>query len=201
MGKYILVDTENVNLNCLKGIEKLTCYDRVFLFLSEVSKRHYTNEKIDNFITAAEIQKINVASGTKNSLDFQLVSVLGLLIGEHKHLKLSNEYYIVSKDKGFVSSINLLNGYTNKVNINLVSNLMNIFAFSKLQIEEMLYKDLRTIFRGKTVKKILTAINDSECEDLLDIEIELLKTFNNPSVYKESEDIFKKYYGNINIVA
>ena len=78
---------------------------------------------------------------------------------------------------------------------------MNIFAFSKLQIEEMLYKDLRTIFRGKTVKKILTAINDSECEDLLDIEIELLKTFNNPSVYKESEDIFKKYYGNINIVA
>lgn len=34
MGKYILVDTENVNLKALEGIENLNSDDRIFLFLA-----------------------------------------------------------------------------------------------------------------------------------------------------------------------
>ena len=50
--------------------------------------------------------KVFVDTGTKNSLDFQLVSYLGFVIGEHKEA--DNHYYIVSKDRGYLSSINLL---------------------------------------------------------------------------------------------
>ena len=205
MGKYILIDTENVNVASLAGVEKLKEEDRIFLFLSNNSRNDYNDKNLQKIKTNASVQQIQVMSGIKNSLDFQLVSFLGLMIGEHRHLELSRDYYIVSNDQGFLSSINLLNGYTNKVNINLVpkmenivgpvENINNSITSGLSDVEMALCKDLRAKFKSKTIMKIITLIREYPCKDIIDVEMALSRGFNhNPSVFKQAEFILRKYY-------
>lgn len=92
MGKYILIDTENVNVASLAGVEKLKEEDRIFLFLSNNSRNHYNDKNLQKIKTNASVQQIQVMSGIKNSLDFQLVSFLGLMIGEHRHLEIGRAH-------------------------------------------------------------------------------------------------------------
>lgn len=112
MKKVFLVDTENVNFKALDNANVLDKNDTIILFVTDrTGKSQFSDKKIQALKTKANIMKINVVTGTKNSLDFQLVSYLGLLIG--LQISQKNNYYIVSKDKGFKSSVNLLYNCTN----------------------------------------------------------------------------------------
>ena len=95
---YYLVDFENVKTDGLKDISKVKDGDAVIIFYSEQC-RNITLDVIANMIR----KKINltcfkVKIGTKDALDFQLSSYLGLLIGQEQG---DANYYIVSNDKGY----------------------------------------------------------------------------------------------------
>ena len=98
-----LIDYENVRTSAFNGLEGLTADDSVFVF--------YTNNS-DNLTfslmqrlaeTKAKVEYKRVSCGGKNSLDFQLCSFLGYLIGTHTNTRFS----IVSRDKGFATMLSL----------------------------------------------------------------------------------------------
>lgn len=155
MGKIFLVDTENVNSNSIANCENLNKDDMIVLFLTTLTEKHFNKNKLN---TKANIVKIYVQTGTKNSLDFQLISFLGFMLGEHKGE--CNKYYIVSKDKGFLSSINLLVNCSNQY-IKLISSINDIDSINTLADR---FK--KQGFRQRTSEKMarLTTSSDSfEC--------------------------------------
>ena len=92
-----LVDYENVNAGGLHGIELLGHGDKVLLFYTEraATLPIALHKKIS--ASKADVDYFEVLFGSKNSLDFQLSSYLGYLIGQEP----KEEYYIVSRDNGF----------------------------------------------------------------------------------------------------
>lgn len=96
---YYLIDYENTKKAGMAGLESLTENDTVCLFYS-VNADTLTfemHEKINACAAKFELQQAIV--GSKNALDFELVTYLGYLIGQNRREK----YYIVSGDKGFES--------------------------------------------------------------------------------------------------
>lgn len=116
-----LIDYENVNMNGLKGIEKVKSSDEVVLFYSINSE----NIKLDIISTiirrkiSLKLFKLNKSD--KNALDFQLATYLGSLIsikGEFDNI------VIISKDNGYQSSIDFCNDYY-KINIYKYDDIEN----------------------------------------------------------------------------
>ena len=122
MCNYYLVDGENVNstttINTAK--DKVKPEDIMIIFYTCNSSRSY--EKIDYLREKIKchVMTMKVQNGSKNSLDFQLVSYLGLLIGDNKAKGINCNYHIISNDKGYLSTINLLTNCAS-VNVNLIS--------------------------------------------------------------------------------
>lgn len=86
MKRIYLVDTENVNINALAACNNLNKDDLIILFVTEMTNLcQFSDIKLRNINSKANILKIYVQTGTKNSLDFQLVSYLGFIIGERKN--------------------------------------------------------------------------------------------------------------------
>lgn len=134
-------------------------------------------------------------TGVKNSLDFQLVSFLGLLIGEHKHLDIPNEYYIISRDQGFLSSINLIYGYAEKISIELIPSMSNICNVDSHN-DDWLYDELKLMFKTKTINKISFALYG--CNTLSEARTNLIKAFNfNPCVCNKIDFLLVKHYKDI----
>lgn len=100
---YYLVDFENVKKDGLDGIHLLEEKDMVCIFYSKNadSITFEQHRRIMESKAAIEFCKVDV--GSKNALDFQLATQLGFLIANHR----ADQYYIVSKDKGF----EILGGY------------------------------------------------------------------------------------------
>lgn len=122
MKRYFLVDMENVHFNGLFGIGSLTENDTIILFLTSQCKKDYGIIDLYKSKYKCNILTMDVECGGKNALDFQLVSYLGLLIGDNKN---QGKYYIVSKDKGFKSSINLLSNCS-KCSLKLIPNIKSL---------------------------------------------------------------------------
>ena len=101
---YYLVDGENVNSTTTINIakeNKVTKDDMMIIFRTCKSdgaykKIDYLKEKINCNILTMEVQ-----NGGKNSLDFQLVSYLGLLIGDNKAKGIECSYNIISRKRIF----------------------------------------------------------------------------------------------------
>lgn len=97
-----LIDGDNNVTTDLNGIEVLSKDDTVMIFhkkgldLTKLKKRTEAS--------AATIQFIESVKAGKNSLDFQIVSELGVLIGEKK----VEQAYIISQDKGYEAAIKSL---------------------------------------------------------------------------------------------
>lgn len=92
-----LIDFENVRSDGLIGIEELGNDNEIFIFYSEHAdsltfELHRRIVKSD-----AKVYYVEAETGTKNALDFQLVSYLGYMLREKPDIP----YYIISKDKGF----------------------------------------------------------------------------------------------------
>ncbi|MDD6214614.1 MAG: PIN domain-containing protein [Firmicutes bacterium] len=92
-----LIDYENVHTNGLLGLDNKTKNDTIIIFYS--SSSNTLSFSLHRQLSAAEakIEYIEVTSGGKNALDFQLSSYLGYLIAQNPQ----NEYVIITKDNGY----------------------------------------------------------------------------------------------------
>lgn len=95
------IDYENVHTDGLKGVAKLEESDSVCIFYSEKANTLTFGLHKRLVESKAVIEYIKVSVGTPNSLDFQLTSILGYKIAKQD----DQEYVIVSKDKGFDSTV------------------------------------------------------------------------------------------------
>lgn len=187
MKKIFLVDTENVNLEALAGANRLQKEDMIVLFVTEMTNLcQFHDRKIEELNIKANVLKIHALTGTKNSLDFQLVSYLGLLIGEHRDE--DNAYYIVSKDRGFLSAINLLENCT-KYKISLVPSIYSFNAIDKCDFLERV-KDAG--FTIKTARKVFLIVQNLDRYE--DIHKRLNIAFGgNKSVVESLENVVRCY--------
>ena len=96
---YYLVDYENVKKDGLNAINKLTEKDKVCIFYSQNAETMTfgLHRRLNESVAQITFQKVEV--GTKNALDFQLVTFLGYIIAKNEE----KNYYIVTKDNGFNS--------------------------------------------------------------------------------------------------
>lgn len=145
---YYLVDGENINSTTTINIakDKVKPEDIMIIFYTCNSSRSY--EKIDYLKEKIKcnVMTMKVQNGSKNSLDFQLVSYLGLLIGDNKAKGINCSYHIVSNDKGYLSTINLLTNCAS-VNINLISvkNIHNNKLCNTIHKKNISHKNARMI--------------------------------------------------------
>ncbi|MBR3754863.1 MAG: hypothetical protein IKK49_07190 [Clostridia bacterium] len=95
------IDYENVRVDGLKGVSKLGEDDSVCIFYSEKANTLTFGLHRRLCECKADIEYFKVATGTPNSLDFQLTSLLGFKVARDE----TQEYVIVSKDKGFDSTV------------------------------------------------------------------------------------------------
>lgn len=117
MANY-LVDYENVNKDGLNGIGKLDSNNSVYIFYSEKADSMTFGLHRRLMETKANVEFFKVAVGTKNSLDFQLVSFLGYKIAKNE----DESYVIVSKDKGYDSVVEFWS--RKKVSISRVESIV-----------------------------------------------------------------------------
>ncbi len=92
-----LIDYENLHTSAFSGLEDLTEEDRVFIFYTNNSDNLTFSlmQRLNN--ARAKIEYLKVNCGGKNSLDFQLCTYLGYLIGVCRDTR----FAIVSRDKGY----------------------------------------------------------------------------------------------------
>ena len=157
--EIFLIDFENVQSSCFKGIEQLNDNDRIYIFYS-------TNCKVavDDLLEFTKcrcrfyFKKIN--NGVRNALDFQLVEYLGYLIGKHKDNLDDYHFYIVSKDKGFKSIKNNIEGAKVDFCINLAKEHETVKAITPESTADALLTE---------VKKALPKLNTNQLDVLLPV--------------------------------
>jgi len=99
MKKHYFIDYENVREHGLSGLSGLNgdCYVHL-MFTSNANK--ISLDSLVN-LNGAHVEIMKTPAG-KQSLDMQLISYMGFIIG--RELGEENEYIIVSKDKGYKNS-------------------------------------------------------------------------------------------------
>ena len=189
MKRIFLVDTENVNITALSSADKLNKEDIIILFVTDRTNLfQFGIDELKCINTKANILKIKVTTGAKNSLDSQLVSYLGLMIGEHRYE--ANSYYIISKDRGFLSYINLLENCTD-YKIELIDSILQLF--NEDDVDNMIDKFIKKGFKTKTAIKMTLIL--SGAKSLLDAQDRFLIEFSgNFTVLYRCIDILEDYY-------
>ena len=95
--RAFLIDFENVKSAGLTGIEELTGEDRVIILYS-VNSNTISFEMHQKIISCrAAVDYFQIRRGGKNSLDFQLSTLLGWMLSSGSYSPL----YIISNDSGF----------------------------------------------------------------------------------------------------
>ena len=94
---WFLVDYENVHADGLNGIQNLSAKDQVIIFYSKNADTMTFDLHNQINRSHGDIQFLKIEAGTKNALDFQLVSYLGYLIRQEE----KDSFYIVTKDNGY----------------------------------------------------------------------------------------------------
>jgi len=102
MKMIFLVDGDNNIATGLKGIDMLSDQDSVLIFY----QKSLPLSKIQKLCTAskADVQYIESVRGGKNSIDFQIITELGVLVGRRE----ADYAYVISQDKGYAASIESL---------------------------------------------------------------------------------------------
>lgn len=190
MKRIYLVDTENVNINALAACNNLNEEDLIILFVTGMTNVcQFSDIKLKNINTKANVLKIYVKTGTKNSLDFQLVSYLGFIIGEKKNE--NNEYYIVSRDRGFLSSISLLENCSN-YKIKLIPNVLASFdTINSIDENDMINAFKKLGFRHPTATEMYSIIAS---HDTYEEAIYKFAFRFNTQIADNCKDILKYYF-------
>lgn len=102
MKMIFLVDGDNNIATGLKGIEMLSEADTVLVFY----QKGLALTKIKKLCAAsrADVQYVESVKGGKNSIDFQIITELGVLVGKRE----ADYAYVISQDKGYAASIEAL---------------------------------------------------------------------------------------------
>ncbi len=102
MKMIFLVDGDNNIGTGLKGVDMLAKEDTVLIFY----QKGLPLNKIQNLCanSKANIQYIESVRGGKNSIDFQIITELGVLVGKRE----ADYAYVISQDKGYAASIDAL---------------------------------------------------------------------------------------------
>lgn len=194
MCNYYLVDGENVNsittINIAK--DKVKPEDIMIIFYTCNSSRSY--EKIDYLREKIKcnVMTMKVQNGSKNSLDFQLVSYLGLLIGDNKAKGIECSYNIVSNDKGYLSTINLL---TNCANVNI--NLMSVKNIHKNKLCNTIHKKNISLKNAKMIEECIK--NNTTKEGIKKDLDSIFNTEASKQFYNKCTSIIDKYLLNLEV--
>ncbi|MCM1399692.1 MAG: PIN domain-containing protein [Clostridium sp.] len=142
---YYLIDYENVKVNGLNGLSKLVETDNVCIFYSENADTltFGLHKRLNEAKANITYQKVEV--GTSNALDFQLCTYLGYLIAENKNESLQN-YYIVSKDKGYSSVVN----YWEKRKVN-ITQAVDCSGKKELEAKKELLMEVENLIGDKNL--------------------------------------------------
>ena len=102
MKTYYLVDGDNNIGTGLKGVDLLTPEDTVLIF----HQKGLALAKLKKLCEGshADIQYIESAKSGRNSIDFQIITELGVLVGRQE----ADFAYVISQDKGYEASISAL---------------------------------------------------------------------------------------------
>lgn len=103
MKMIFLVDGDNNIGTGLRGVDMLSDQDTVLVFYQ---KEGLALSKIQKLCagTCADVQYIESVRGGKNSIDFQIITELGVLVGR----RAADYAYVISQDKGYAASIDAL---------------------------------------------------------------------------------------------
>lgn len=99
--RTFLIDLENVKNQGLVGIEFLSAEDRVFIFYSESANSLSIPTVQAMNRSKAEVEYVYLQRSGRNAMDFQIVALLGFLIGSEK----AGKFCIVSQDNGYLSPV------------------------------------------------------------------------------------------------
>lgn len=108
-----LIDYENTSISGIKGIDKLLSKDKVIIFYSQKAGAISFNLHVQICKSKVELEYIKIDKTGKNYLDFQLASYIGYLIGTTNETR----YYIITKDAGYESIIELWKKRKSHLNI------------------------------------------------------------------------------------
>ena len=134
MKMMFLVDGDNNINEGLIGIDMLSQEDAVLIFHQKGAA--LTNIKKKTEKSKANIQFYESAKGGKNSIDFQIIAELGVLIGKNE----VEFAYIISHDKGYISPIAALKKRYSK-------------AFKEVDVKESIEQCLKLPFVLKAETK------------------------------------------------
>ena len=102
MNMIFLVDGDNHLAEGLKGIDLLSADDTVLIFYGKGQSEQSVRKLIGK--TQADVQLLESVRSGRNSIDFQIITELGVLIGRGEA-----EYaYVISQDKGYESAMKAL---------------------------------------------------------------------------------------------
>ena len=99
MKMIFLVDGDNNIGTGLQGIDLLTEEDTVLVFFGK--GQTLANVKKLCAGTKAQVQYLESVKGGKNSLDFQIITELGVLVGRGE----ADFAYVISQDKGYEAAM------------------------------------------------------------------------------------------------
>ena len=102
MKMIFLVDGDNNIGTGLQGIDLLTEEDTVLVFFGK--GQTLANVKKLCAGTRAQVQYLESVKGGKNSLDFQIITELGVLVGRGE----ADFAYVISQDKGYEAAMSAL---------------------------------------------------------------------------------------------
>lgn len=102
MKMIFLVDGDNNIGTGLQGIELLTSEDSVLIFYGRGQSLASIQKLCAN--TRAKVQYLESVKGGKNSIDFQIITELGVLVGRGE----ADFAYVISQDKGYEAAISAL---------------------------------------------------------------------------------------------
>ncbi len=102
MHMIFLVDGDNHLSEGLQGIDLLTEEDSVFIFYGKGQSLAPIQRQCEH--TRAQVQYLESVRSGKNSIDFQIITELGVLVGRGE----AEFAYVISHDKGYESAIGAL---------------------------------------------------------------------------------------------
>ncbi len=189
MRNIFFIDYENVGPKGLKGIDKLTSNDEVYFF-HYIGSGDIKFENLSNLAASkARTQVIRLSTHDKNAMDFQIVAMLGLLVGKYEEKAV---YNIVSNDKGYLSAVECLkNTVSSRLKIQSIPNICGT------QDEDSVEVILKGTLGGKCAPKIINrAITIfKNAENLQELHEELQKNISKDvdAIYKEIKPLYKNY--------
>ena len=105
MKRFYFVDTENIGKRFLPGAENLTSNDTIILFNYKYGPKLSMEVLSALSNCKASIVRKEMETHTKNAMDFQICTYLGMIVGTYQT---HAEYYIFSEDKGYGAAIEFI---------------------------------------------------------------------------------------------